>query len=295
MILRYDRLYVSAGLFALVPGLCAQSTPAPLPQTVRPVTPTGTTVTGSPAAATIPVKNGDEIVDSFKLSNSDIDSVLDALAFYTGRTILRPGQLNVQPGGFSITLSHLPVSEVIDALKTLLSLNQIAVVPMGDHFLKVVNLSVGKTEAPEFISGSTLDMAPSDRLATKIFQLNFLRAEELFNPQLQPAMFTQGVGGSLLLLPKANAAMVTDTISNLQRLETMIIQLDHPSASGFKPIFYPLHNGAKASDIVAQDSHAAHGARPKPGRHRHQLSGGRPHQPGDRPVQRGRRVVFRPT
>ena len=48
---------------------------------------------------------------------------------------------------------------------------------------------------------------------------------------------------------KATAALITDSISNLQRVETLLQQIDRPVTAGMKPKFYQLTN-AKASDLV---------------------------------------------
>ena len=97
------------------------------------------------------------------------------------------------------------------------------------------------------ISGSAFDQPASGKIATKVFQLDFLRAAE-FVPQLG-TMFTPGVGGSFVILEKANAALITDSVSNLQRIENLIKTLDRPATTGLNPKFYPLKS-AKASDLV---------------------------------------------
>jgi hypothetical protein len=58
------------------------------------------------------------------------------------------------------------------------------VAPLGDRFLKVVALAQAKTEAPEMNLGSASDQPASGKIATKVFQLDFLRVNE-FMPQLQ--------------------------------------------------------------------------------------------------------------
>ena len=242
MILRQASLLLSAGLLAAGLTARAQVSAETPPQVVRPA--------GAPKPTATAGKPGDEIIESFKISEGDIDAVLGALEAYTGRSIIRPGTLPVATGGYTLRLNHIPKSELILALETLLSLNQIGVVPMGDHFLKVVPLSVTRAEAPDFIAVSTLDMQPSGRIATKIFQLEFLRANEFFSQGLT-TLFTPGIGGGVVLLEKANAALITDTVSNLQRVELLIHSLDRPMLSGCTPKFYPLHY-AKASDLVTK-------------------------------------------
>ncbi len=199
--------------------------------------------------AQTPASGPDELVGPIKLPDADIDTVLGLLEIYTGRSVLRPQQLPTATYHLVIE-KKIPKSEAILALETVLSLNQVGVAPMGDKFLKVVALAQTKNEAPEMIAGSTLMLPPSGHIATKLFQFEFLRVNE-FVPQISPLM-TPGIANGIVSLDKANAALITDTVSNLQRVEALLQQLDRPSMVGLKPKFYPLRNGAKASDVVTK-------------------------------------------
>lgn len=227
---RIVRLSVATFLLAAASSTYAQT---PLPPITAPATPLA--------------PKGDDPLVSIKLSDDTIDQVLELLANYTGRAILRPGN-GLPTAPYTVNLKNIPKSEAIIALETLLALNQIGVTPLNDRLLKVVALSQAKTEAPEMITGSALALPASGKVATKIFQLEFLRAAE-FIPQLN-AMFTAGIGGGVVVLDKANAAMITDTVTNLQRIETLLAALDKPVTTGMTPKFYVLQNGAKASEVV---------------------------------------------
>jgi general secretion pathway protein D len=235
MTLRLARLWLTPGLFAVAQGLLAQvpaspaARPAPPVQTFGAVRPT-------------------EVVDSFKVADVDIDSILAALELYTGKTIIRPGQLPTASYSLKIT-RPIPKSELITALETILELNQVSVTPMGDRFLKVTALSTAKSEAPEMITGSSLDLPPSGRIVTKLFELTFLRVSE-FVPQIQSFM-TPGVASGIVQLEKTNVAMVTDTLENIQRIERLLNEVDKPREGSLVPRFYTLHN-AKASDLVGK-------------------------------------------
>jgi general secretion pathway protein D len=233
MTLRLARLWLSAGLLAVIPGVLAQ-VPTPTP-VARP-------------AILIP-KVHDDMVDSFKISDLDIDAVLSALETYTGRSVVRPGQLPTAT--YTLRISRpIPKAELVTALETLLELNGVSVSPMGSRFLKVTALSQAKSEAPEMIVGSSLDLPPSGKIVSKIFELNFLRVSE-FVPQILSFM-TPGVGGGIVSLEKANVALVTDTLENIQRIERLLDEVDHPRVDSLTPKFYALHNGAKASDVVTK-------------------------------------------
>jgi general secretion pathway protein D len=236
MTLRPARLRLALGLLAAVPGLIAQVPPS---NAARP---------SPPAVSAVPSKTNENVVDSFKLSDGDIDSVLSALEIYTGRTVVRPGQLPTAT--YSLKISRpIPKTELVTALETLLALNGVAVSPMGERFLKVTALSQAKSEAPEMIIGSSLDLPPSGKIVTKLFELNFLRVSE-FVPQIQSFM-TPGIGGGIVQLEKSNVALVTDSLENIQKIERLIDEVDKPRPNSLTPKFYQLHN-AKASDVVTK-------------------------------------------
>jgi general secretion pathway protein D len=138
--------------------------------------------------------------------------------------------------------------ELLQAIETVLTMNQLALVPLGPKFLKVVPLGNARIEAPALLEESTLTLPPSGQIAAKLFSLQFLRAGE-FVPQVSN-LLNPGSGSPPVIFEKANAVLITDSISTLQRIEQIIAKTDGPTASGMQAKFYTLTNGAKASDIV---------------------------------------------
>jgi general secretion pathway protein D len=176
-----------------------------------------------------------------------LDAVLYQLGQLTGRSIIRPQALPATEG-YTISLPPMPKSEAVRALETMLDLSGIAVTPLGRHFLKVIPIGQARTEAPQMITGSTLELPPSGRIASKLFQLHFLRATEI-KDQITP-LLNPNLGGPVIF-EKSNAMLITDSISTLQRVETLIDRLDRPMTMGLQPKFYPIHY-AKASDLVSK-------------------------------------------
>jgi general secretion pathway protein D len=215
----------------LFAALCASAQTPPVLPTATPVAPAG----------------ADEApINGLALSDAPIDSVLQLLETWTGRSILRPQSLPAST--FSININRtIPKEEAIRALETLLGLNGVGVVTLGDRFLKVVPLPQASREAPEMIEGSTLDLPPSGRIAAKLFQLQFLRVNEIIPPIQQ--IMSPGVASPPVLFESANAALIVDTVSNLQRIELLLKNVDQPLAANLTPKFYTLLY-AKASDLV---------------------------------------------
>jgi general secretion pathway protein D len=188
----------------------------------------------------------DPTVGPIVLRDESIEQVLALLERFTGKTMLRPQALPAATLTVNLRES-ITRDEAVRALETLLNLNGVALTPLGDRFIKVTALNIARSEAPELIDSSTLELPASGRLVSKIFQLNFLRVGE-FMPQITQ-LLSPNTGSPPVIFEKANAALVTDTLSNVQRIEVLLSRLDQPALSGMTPKFYSLHF-AKASDVV---------------------------------------------
>lgn len=203
----------------------------------------------TPETTTVPAVHApEEVIDSLRLRDAPLDLVIDRLEAWTGRIVLRPQALPAT----AITLNMprpLPKSEAVQALVSVLALNNIGVVEMGDKYLKIVELAnKTRSEAPELVTGSLLGLPPSGRVASKVFELSNLKSQE-FVPQLNTLLNVQ-LGGAVLF-NNTNAFLVTDSISNLQRVEQLIVALDRPASTDFSPKFYSLRF-AKASDLIGR-------------------------------------------
>jgi general secretion pathway protein D len=247
--LRLARSCIAVASFALVFDAFAQNPPAApggaLPQNPAQAAAAAPRIPTQPSVRPAPPE--DEEVQ-LKLPDADIDTVLSALEIYTGRIILRPSSLQIPPNTtFNLKITRsIPKAEAILAIETVLALNNVGIAPLGDTFLKVIELQRVKQEAPEMIFGSALDLPASGQVATKLFQLEFARVPELlplFSGILNPFY------GGPVPLPNANAVLITDSISNLQRIELLLQQIDKPVTAGMKPKFYTVRN-VKASELV---------------------------------------------
>ncbi|HVT71495.1 MAG TPA: secretin N-terminal domain-containing protein [Lacunisphaera sp.] len=206
-----------------------------------------------PAAAAanrvvVPAASADGMVGPIKFGDITVDSALEMLERWSGRAVLRPAGLPATSLSFSLN-QKVSKDEAIEALETLLTLNGIAVSPLGTKFLKVTPLNTARTEAPDFIEGSTLGLPPSGRIAAKLFQLEFLRVAE-FMPQIA-GILNPAAAAPPVLFEKANAALVTDSVSNLQRIEALVARLDQPALQGLTPKFYKVVN-TTASELVTK-------------------------------------------
>ncbi|MEO5959470.1 MAG: secretin N-terminal domain-containing protein, partial [Opitutaceae bacterium] len=200
-----------------------------------------------PPALPAPVAADDPLIDQVKLPNADINLILDSLKIYTGRIIIVSGQLP-PPGvnGYNLMIeTPMRKSEIVRAIETVLAVNGIGVSPIGDRYLLVNNLQTIRGSAPEMITGSAFDLPPSGKIALKVFQLDFLRLQEV-QGIIQPIL-TPGV--QILPVASANAMVITDSVYNLQRVQKLLAELDRPKIDDLKPKAYSL-KFTKASELV---------------------------------------------
>jgi general secretion pathway protein D len=203
-------------------------------------------VPGVIAAVPLPGLSGSDQIGPVILRDETVAQVLDLMQRWTGKSILRPQALPASVYTLSLPAS-ITRDEALLALETLLNLNGIAVIQQGDKFLKVVPNLVAKSESPQLITGSVLSLPPSGRIASKIFTLKHANAQELV------AQIASGLNTTLASPPvyfgRNNALLITDSISNLQKIETLTMQIDKPQLDLVVTKSYVLKN-AMATDMV---------------------------------------------
>ena len=224
---------------ALAPTLSfAQVAPAPAASPAP--------VAGVVAAVPLPGLSGSDQVGPVILRDETIAQVLDLMQRWTGKSILRPNALPASVYTLSLPAS-ITRDEALLAIETLLNLNGIAVIQQGDKFLKVVPNLVAKAESPTLLTGSTLTLPPSGRIATKIFTLKHANAQE-FILQITSSLNTT-LASPPVYFGRNNAFLITDSITNLQKIEKLVAELDRPQLDLVVTKSYTLKN-AMATDLV---------------------------------------------
>jgi general secretion pathway protein D len=220
----------------------AQAAPAPAAAPAAAPAP----VAGVVAAIPLPGLSGSDQVGPVILRDETIAQVLDLMQRWTGKSILRPNALPASVYTLSLPAS-ITRDEALLAIETLLNLNGIAVIQQGDKFLKVVPNLVAKAESPTLLTGSTLALPPSGRIATKIYTLKHANAQE-FITQIISSLNTT-LASPPVYFGRNNAFLITDSITNLQKIENLVAQLDRPQLDLVVTKSYTLKN-AMATDLV---------------------------------------------
>ena len=203
-------------------------------------------MTGSVAATPAAPLLGSDIVGPVILRDETVAQVLELLARWTGKSILRPQALPANV--YSLSLPDTATrDDALLALETLLALNGVAVIQQGDKFLKIVPNLVAKAESPSLISESTLKLPPSGRIASKIFTFKHAAAQEVL-PTLTGMLNTQ-LAAPPVYFSRNNAVLVTDSVMNLQKIEALVAEIDRPQLDSIVTKVYDL-KAAMATDVV---------------------------------------------
>lgn len=235
---------LAAVSLALSPVGFAQTAAPAAPAVAAPAAPA--VIVGTVAATPVPSLSGTDKVGPMVLRDETIGQVLELLQRWTGKTVLRPQALPA-----SLYTLSLPATatrnDALLAIETLLTLNGVAVIQQGDKFLKVVPNNVAKSESPTLLSESTLSLPASGRVASKIFLLKHANGQEVVT-QIQ-GMLNGTLGVPPVFFGRNNAILVTDSIMNLQKIETLLAQLDRPQLDVIATKLYNLKH-ALATDMV---------------------------------------------
>jgi len=227
-----------------LPALSLLSTAVLLLQTTAQTAPSAPAM-AAPQQVAAPAHRKAKQFFSFKFEGADLDTVMETYCQWTEKTYLKN---NAVTATITLKASGLTKEECIQVVEAILGMNNIALVPMGEKFLKVV-----QSTAPDLVGqGLKVNLDPgqqygnSDKLVTQIIQL-----ENVEIPEVQTAVqHLMHAYGKIQTLERSNSLMITDTESNIVRIRELIEFIDQPSA-GIEPHIYKIEH-ADATEIAAK-------------------------------------------
>ena len=125
------------------------------------------------------------------------------------------------------TTGKLKRSEAINAFKSLLTTNNIMITPIGDKFFRATLMTGAGKQTPEYITGTALDMKPSQSIYTKLYELKYAQLETLI--PIFPKILAPDANATIAYFTSKNAFLISDTLLNHQRLETILQKIDTPT------------------------------------------------------------------
>ena len=178
---------------------------------------------------------------------TDLNQVLQIYAELVGRTVLRPTSLPA-PTITLKTQTPLTRREAIQAFDAVLALNGIAVVNVGDKFVKVVpTAQAGQIGAP--FNNEKADQLPDmGQFVTHVIQTTNVHPTELV-PVLTP-FASAGLANGILPIDSSQILVLRDYSENVKRMLEMVKKVDVAVPSEFISEVIPIKY-ALASDIAS--------------------------------------------
>jgi len=188
---------------------------------------------------------------NFNFEQVELDNLINLVGEQTGKRFVVDSSVT---GRVSvITREKIPQDEVFPLFVAVLEGSGYTVVDREGTYHVRKLLGEDPLEAPVLGVGQALDGVG---LVTRVIKLDYIRATDV-RPLLEP-MVRQAKVGSLSAFAPTNHLIVTDTASNLKRIEELIAELDRPGQSTNLTVI-PLKY-ASARELADQISRALMGA-----------------------------------
>lgn len=185
---------------------------------------------GQPAPPDQP--SGPTEVDLIPLNMVDMGTheVVELLEQLTDKYAIRAQNVpNVQLNFKMKKDDGLTIEEAILVIESLLNLNGVAITGLGDSekFFRVLPAAGINAQVPDFLTIDQVAALPSSqKVYSTYFELDFLTVEQAM-PKIQPFL-TPGVG-TTVIFEKSNSFLCTDALINLQRLSSLLEDIDKPA------------------------------------------------------------------
>lgn len=207
-------------------------------------------------AAALPVRAQENLI-SLSFEDAPLEQAVELYREWTGRTVIKQADLSAR-----ITLKgrQLTQDEAKQAIETVLSMNGVALVPMGDKFLKVVPIANARQEGME-IKPFDPDQkyVPADQLITQVIPLRFVVFADV-QPLIQHLVHGYG---KIIEMARINSVLITDTSANIARIVELVSMVDQP-AEKIEPRIYQLKY-AEAATVAGKLKELVEAAKTKKG------------------------------
>ena len=231
---------------ATPPNAFGQVPTRALPQFPNPNVPPPGGQTAPPATAPSTAADERNIeAGTIDLKGAPLEQVFDVYQDYSGRTVLRPYTLPAQ----GITLRNAtPMSkrEAVQALDSVLALNGIVMIRLGELFVKAVPAAQADKEGGDIDTNKAKDLPEAEQFITKVVTLKTAKPSEV--AQVITAFSKTPAG--VTPIDSNNTLVLRDYASNVRRMMELIEKIDVIPEKDFTLEVIPIRYG-KVSDIFA--------------------------------------------
>ncbi|MFH0879499.1 MAG: type II secretion system secretin GspD, partial [Lentisphaerota bacterium] len=190
-------------------------------------------------------KSGQKLV-SLSFRDAPLDQILQFYGDLTGRTMIKSPGINA-----TITIkgqTRLTVPEALVALESVLAMNNVVLVPMGDKFFKVVQPSAARQEGMSLAKQvPEKGFTETDTLISQVITLKYI---EIADAQAVIQSLIHGYG-KIQPFERINSLLITDTASNLKRIMEVLELIDQPTELKVETRIYELKY-AEAAKIASR-------------------------------------------
>ena len=180
------------------------------------------------------------------LTGADLNQILTTYATMVGRSVLRsPTVAAVQPIFFK-NETALTKTEAKQAYDALLAMNNIAMIPVGEKFIKAVSLTEAGQAGQRIGTNAAIEYPELGQYVSHVVQLKYVKPTEIM-PAITP--FARNAAG-ILPLDSSGIIVLRDYTENVKRMLEMIERMDVTYQSEFDSEVIPI-KFAKAEDIAS--------------------------------------------
>ncbi len=158
---------------------------------------------------------------TLNFSDADLVAVINSVSQITGKNFI----IDPRVKGKVTVISSKPLNEdeVYNVFLSILQVHGFATVPTKNA-IKIIPDATAKQNAAPFSDGK---QEPGDQLITRVLKINYINAAQLV-PILRPLVAQQG---HLAAYATTNVLIISDRVSNIERIDRIIHQMDRETDS----------------------------------------------------------------
>lgn len=245
--------YTLGGLVVIATTSLAVMQPAkPVASVVTPAAIAAPAVAANPAPVSIPA-SANANAQIWNLKNADIRAVIQTISFLTHKNFI----IDPRVHGNITLISQNPMTpdELYQVFLSMLQLLQYVAIPSGNA-VKIVPAMDANTLSRQIATKT--NPGAGDEIVVRVVAINHVSATELV-PVLRPLM---SQSGSVTAYLPSNTIILAGTASNIQRLVTVIHQMDVKNSNQISVIHLHYANAKKVVSIIhaLQSGAASQGA-----------------------------------